>query len=349
MNQYEGMTQTGAHVNSICDLRSDTVTKPDVGMRAAMAEADVGDDVYGEDPTVSQLENVLAAKFGKEAGLFLPSGTQSNLAALMAHCGRGEEIIVGNSYHVFSHEAAGTSVLGGISLCPVMTEPGGEISPDTILSAIKADDPHYPQNRLLSLENTVGGKAITLDKMRVASDTARNAGLSVHLDGARIFNAITALECEPNELADIADTVSICLSKGLGAPAGTVLVGSQELIAKAYRNRKILGGAMRQSGILAAAGLYALDNHLEGLLDDQTRATKLANALREMNAGSVDNDTNMVFLTPPPEKRNELQARLKEDGIIFGQPSPSVRLVLHRDIDDNALDHAIAAFRRYFA
>ncbi len=217
----------------ICDLRSDTVTRPCAGMRAAMAGAEVGDDVMGEDPQVNRLEAGLAERMGKEAGLFLPTGTQSNLTGLMAHCGRGEEVIVGRPYHVFTFEAAGASVLASIALFPLEPRATGALDPDDIVAAVKADDPHFTVSRLLSLENTHDGKAIPLADIAASAQAARDAGLSVHLDGARIFNAVTELGCEPDELAGLADTVSVCLSKGLGAPAGSVLVGPADLIALA--------------------------------------------------------------------------------------------------------------------
>ncbi len=348
MNLY---SQAGIDVEAsvlVCDLRSDTVTRPCEGMRKAMAEAIVGDDVYGEDPTVNKLEQVFADMLGKEAGLFLPTGTQSNLCAILAHCGRGEEVIVGDQYHVFIDEAAGASVLGGVALFPVKLEKGGSVSPETIRRAIKDDDPHCPVSRLLSLENTVHGEAIPLDKMTVASKAARDAGLSVHLDGARFFNATTALKCEPGELAGVADTVSVCLSKGLGTPAGSVLVGPQYLIAKARRNRKILGGGMRQIGVLGAAAFYALEHNLPRLRDDHDRAAKLAAELRALDCGEVTSDTNMVFLTPNVEDPSDLHAHLASHGIQIGGQWPTIRMVTHRDVNDIALDTVIAGFKSYF-
>ncbi|MCF6327893.1 MAG: low-specificity L-threonine aldolase [Devosiaceae bacterium] len=347
MNQYAQMKHTGT-ASCVCDLRSDTVTCPDDAMRDAIANARVGDDVYEEDPSVIQLESEMAARLGKEAGLFFPSGTQSNLAAMMAHCARGDEIIVGKDYHVYSDEAAGASVLAGISLCPVPTQAGGEIHPDTIADAIKDDDIHYARTKLLCLENTVGGKAIPVDKMRAASAVAKENGLLVHLDGARFFNAVAALDCDPIELAEVADTISICLSKGLGAPAGSVLVGNSQTIKRAIRNRKILGGGMRQAGFLAAAGLYALENNITDLMDDHRRAARLGNCLTDLAVGDVEIHTNMVFFTPAPEHHAPLCAHMSDRGIRIGEQSPSIRLVLHRDVDDGALDHAIEGFKSYY-
>ena len=331
-----------------CDLRSDTFTSPDEGMREAMATAVVGDDVYGEDPTVNLLEKRLASLLGKEDGAFFPSGTQSNLSAVMAHCGRGEEIIVGKNYHVYWDEASGASVLAGISLWPVETENDGSISPASVEGAIKEDDPHHASSRLLCLENTVGGKAVSLEKMEDVSKTARKKSLSIHLDGARFFNAVTALNCKPEELANCADSVSVCLSKGLGTPLGTVLVGSSKFIRKARRNRKILGGSMRQVGIVAAAGHYALDNNISRLVEDHNRAEFFANELREMNIGHVDSGTNMVFFTPKDGQANNLRLHLEKYGVKIGDQNPSIRMVLHRDVSDEGLDKAIAGFKSFY-
>ncbi len=348
MNQYAQMMHTDAAQSCVCDLRSDTVTCPDDAMRQAIAEARVGDDVYAEDPSVLQLENEMAARLGKEAGLFFPSGTQSNLAALMAHCGRGEEIIVGNSYHIYCDEAAGASVLAGISIFPVPTQTGGEIHPQTVLASIKDDDPHSAQTKLLCLENTVGGKAIPVDKMRAASEIAREHGLLVHLDGARLFNAVSALGCEEKELGAVADTISVCLSKGLGAPAGSVLLGDDKTIKRALRHRKILGGGMRQAGFLAAAGLYALQHNITDLPDDHRRALRLGKCLTDLAVGDVEVHTNMVFFTPAPQHHSPLYVHMSDLGIRIGSQIPSIRMVLHRDVDDGALDHAIKGFRSYY-
>jgi threonine aldolase len=331
-----------------CDLRSDTITAPDEGMRSVMASAEVGDDVYGEDPTVTSLEKRLASMLGKEAGVFFPSGTQSNLAALMAHCGRGDEIIVGKNYHINWDEASGASVLAGISLWPVETQPNGSITPETILDAIKEDDPHFARTRLLCLENTVGGKAIPIDTIKSAAQTAWDSNLSVHLDGARFFNAVTALGCSPKDLADCADSISVCLSKGLGTPVGTVLTGSKQFIRSARRNRKILGGSMRQVGIIAAAGHYALDHNISRLSEDHKRAKHFASALQEIDAGIVETGTNMVFFTPKDGKTSELRSFMEEQGVKIGDQSPSIRMVLHRDITDYGMESAISSFKNYY-
>jgi threonine aldolase len=317
-------------------------------MRAAMAKAVTGDDVYGEDPEVNRLEATLAALLGKEAGLFVASGTQSNLSAILAHCARGEEVLVGQPYHVCSAEAAGASVLGGVALHPLPTGPMGEIAAAAVTAAVKPDDPHFPVTRLLSLENTVSGQAIPLETLRAAAGAGREAGLSVHLDGARFFNAITALGCPPEELAALADTVSVCLSKGLGSPAGSVLVGPADLVARARRTRKMLGGGMRQAGVLAAAGLHALEHHVERLAEDHARAERLAGELAALEAGDVSHATNMVFFTPAPEDGGPLRAYLAERGIVVGAPAPALRLVTHLDVDGAALEAAIEGFRGFY-
>ncbi len=349
MSLYGGMTATPGSNGCLCDLRSDTMTGPDAAMYEAMTSASVGDDVYGEDPTVTTLEHRLAEMLGKEAAVFFPTGTQSNLAAVMAHCGRGDEIIIGNSYHIYCDEAAGVSVLAGVSMNAVPTDENGALTPETITGAIKADDPHYARTRLVCLENTVGGQVISLDKMAAAAKTARSAGLSVHLDGARFFNAITALDCGAKDLADCADSVSVCMSKGLGAPVGSVLVGSHALISQARRNRKILGGAMRQAGVLAAAALHALDHNLPDLARDHANASRLAAALNKLQAGDVRLGSNMVFFTPRDGLHDKLRAHMADAGVRIGGQSPAIRMVLHRDVSDEGVDAALAAFESYFA
>lgn len=344
-----GSKNTAQSSNScLCDLRSDTMTAPDKAMRAAMAAAIVGDDVYGEDPTVCMLESRLAMLLGKEAAVFMPTGTQSNLGGLMAHCGRGDEIIVGDAYHIYCDEAAGASVLAGISMNPISTQKNGTVLPADITEAIKVDDPHYAKSRLLCLENTVGGQVISLDDMCAAAQAAWKGGLSVHLDGARFFNAIGVLGCEAIELANCADSISICMSKGLGAPVGSVLVGSIALIVQARRNRKILGGSMRQAGVLAAAALHALDHNLHDLERDHTNARALAAALSEMNAGDVQLGSNMLFFTPRDNNPDALRSHMLDAGIRIGGQSPAIRMVLHRDVSDHGLEATITAFQTYF-
>lgn len=352
MNRYAHDTDLAGdtdRANAIrCDLRSDTVTRPCTGMRAAMANAETGDDVMGEDPSVNRLEAELAARLGKEAGLFLPTGTQSNLTAMTAHCGRGEEAIVGRGYHVYTFEAAGASVLASIALFPLEPRMSGALDPADINAAIKDDDSHFAVSRLLCLENTHNGNAISLADTAAAANAAREGGLSVHLDGARFFNAITDLGCEPVDLAGLADTVSVCLSKGLGTPAGSVLVGPADLIARARRARKMLGGGMRQSGVLAAAGLYALEHNVARLAEDHARAEHLATALRGLDAGHVSQATNMVFLTPPAGIHDPLRAFLAAWGVRIGGGNGPIRMVVHKDVDDAALEVATRAFTAFF-
>lgn len=351
---YEGMAQANRTPEgglAIVDLRSDTVTQPSEGMRAAMAGAVVGDDVYGEDPTVTALEEKGAALLGKQASLFFPSGTQSNLAALLTHCGRGQEYIAGDRYHVFTSEAGGAAVLGGIMPCPIPTQDDGGLDPESIRTAIKPDDPHYPVTRLLCLENSVSGKVLSPKRIAEPAAVARTAGLRVHLDGARLFNAAVALGLDAAELAAPADSISICLSKGLGAPVGTLLVGESDFIAAARRQRKILGGALRQVGVLAACGLYALENNIDRLADDHRRAAHLADALAQFPVLEVKRQaapSNMVFITPRAEDHTALSQHLRERGIVIGGQRPTIRLVLHMGIDDDGLERCCAAFREFY-
>lgn len=331
----------------VADFRSDTVTRPSAAMRAAMAAAAVGDDVYREDPTVAALEERIAADTGKEAALFFPSGTQSNLTALMAHCGRGEEILVGRAYHTFVYEAAGASVLGGAALFALPVAADGALEPSDIAAAVKADDPHFPITTLVSLENTVTGRAVPLDRMAAASAAARAHGLAVHLDGARLFNAAAALEVAPAAVAAAADSVSVCFSKGLGAPVGSALCGPTPLIDKARRLRKMLGGGMRQAGVMAAAALHALDHHVDVLREDHARARRLADALSALPGVEVradPNPTNMIYLRFTAGDGAAMVAELRRRGVAVGRPSPWSRLVLHLDIDDAAAAHALNAF-----
>ena len=339
MSQYAQTAAPTAPV--IADLRSDTVTTPCQGMRAAMAAAEVGDDVYGEDPSILRLEAQMAGRLGKDAALFVPSGTQSNLLAMLAHCARGEEVIAGDAYHVIRYEASGASVLGGIALPALQVSDDGGLDPAAISAAVKEDDSHHPVSRLLSFENTNYGRAVSLPRIAEMVTAGRAAGLSLHLDGARFFNAITALGCSETDLADPFDTVSVCLSKGLGAPVGSVLVGPADLIGRAKRWRKMLGGGLRQAGILAAAGLYALDHNGARLAEDHSRAAALATHLRTLDLGTVTHATNMVFLTPRPGV--DLTATTAR-GIRLSAAAPSSRMVLHRDIDDAAFAAILDAF-----
>ena len=325
------------------------MTRPDAGMMRAIQAAELGDDVYGEDPAVNRLEATLAERLGKEAALFLPTGTMSNLVCLLAHCQRGEEIITGTGYHVYAYEAAGASVLGGISLCPVLVRDDGALAPAVIAGAVKEDDSHLAVSRLLSLENTHNGLAVPLAEMAAAAEAGRAAGLAVHLDGARFFNAITALGCSEADLAGLTDTVSICLSKGLGAPAGSVLAGPADLIARARRWRKMLGGGMRQAGVLAAAGLYALEHNAARLAEDHARAAELAGVLRGLGAGEVSQATNMVFFTPGDGRNDDLRAHLASEGVVIGGGSSgAIRMVLHKDADGNGLGRAVQGLKSFY-
>ena len=335
----------------LIDLRSDTVTQPDPGMRDAMAAAEVGDDVYGDDPTVKLLEQRFARLLGKDASVFFPTGTQSNLAAILAHCGRGDEMLVGSNYHTYHYEAGGASVFGGIAVSPLPVASDGSIEAADIEAAVKADDPHYPQTKLLSIENTVAGNAIRRDRMMSAATAARNSGLSVHLDGARLFNAAAELGEEPASLAMAADTVSVCLSKGLGAPAGTMLSCGKRLERQIRRNRKILGGGMRQTGILAAAGLYALDRNIRRLSEDHRRAAALTARIADFSEEfgvRARSATNMVWMTPEPEDFEPLGKFLQTQGILVGRRRPTMRIVVHLGIGDDDIDAAAGAIHGYF-
>lgn len=332
-------TNAGA---TLADLRSDTVTRPTAGMFAAMVEAPVGDDVFGDDPTVLALQDRLARMLGFEAALFLPTGTMSNLCALMAHCQRGDEVLLGQKAHTYKYEAGGAAVLGSIQPQPLEQEADGSIALERIAGAVKPDDPHFARTRLLALENTFAGHVVPQDYLAAATALARGLGLACHLDGARLFNAAVAQHLEAREITRHFDSVSVCLSKGLGTPAGSVLVGSAALIARAHRIRKMLGGGMRQAGVLAAAGLYALDRHVDLLADDHARAATLANALRALGSLRVVQATNMVWVDAgeDPERDaqllDQLVAHLVASGIAILDRRP-LRLVTHLDIGDAQL------------
>lgn len=333
------------------DFRSDTVTRPTPAMRAAMAAADVGDDVFGDDPTIAELEAVLAERLGYEAGLFVSSGTQSNLIALMSHCGRGDEYIAGQSAHCYHHEAGGAAVLGSIQPQPIAHQPDGTLALEDIAAAIKPDDFHFAITRLLALENTLGGRVIARDYMREATALAHDRGLATHLDGARIFNAAVALGVEAAEIAIGFDTVSVCFSKGLGTPVGSVLLGTRDFIARARRNRKILGGGMRQAGILAAAGLYALEYNIDRLAEDHANARRLGDGLAQYDALSVDPvETNMVWVRVAPEVQQAFGAHLEQNGIAItgGYGREKQRWVTHLDISETSVDAALAAVDAFF-
>lgn len=329
------------------DLRSDTVTKPTVEMKQAMFEAELGDDVYGEDPTVNMLEKKAAGLLGKEDAIFCASGTQSNLIALMAHCERGDEYIVGQDAHTYKYEAGGAAVLGSIQPQPVLFETDGTLNLNTVRHVIKPDDCHFAKTKLLCLENTIGGKVLPLDYIVQAKALAREYHLALHLDGARLFNAAVAQNVAAKQISKHFDSISICLSKGLGAPVGSVLVASAELIAKARRIRKILGGGMRQAGMLAGAGIYALDHHIERLSDDHLHAKLLEKGLSGIGDITVQGSaqTNMVFITA--RRQQALVDYLAEQNILISY-GRAIRLVTHLDISEQDIDSMVAAVGRFY-
>lgn len=338
------------------DLRSDTVTQPTPEMREAMAKAEVGDDVYGDDPTVNRLQDMAAEMMGKEAGLFVPSGTMGNLAGILAHCQRGDEVILGRKNHTFLYEAGGISVLGGVHSCQLDNQPDGSLLLSSIEAAIRPDDPHDPITRLICLENThnrCGGTVQTSEYTRQVADFAHARGLKVHLDGARLFNAAAALGVSAKELAGPADSVTFCLSKGLCAPVGSVLCGSREFIRKAHRLRKMLGGGMRQAGILAAAGIVALEKMTKRLGEDHARAQHLAEGLSKNRGIILDAGTpatNMVFFdlaTSVEISAPEVAEKLKVYQILVNATGERrFRLVSHYWIDDLAVEKTVSAFAK---
>ena len=335
----------------VIDLRSDTVTRPGAAMRDAMHAAAVGDDVYGEDPTVNALQQRLAEDLGFEAALFVPTGTQSNLLALLAHCERGDEYLVGMDAHTYKFEGGGAAVLGSIQPQPIVQAEDGSLPLDRLAAAIKPIDPHFARTRLLALENTWHGRPLPLDYLRQAGEFARERGLGYHLDGARLFNAAVACAVPARAIARHFDTVSVCLSKGLGAPVGSVLVGPQALIDKARRWRKVCGGGWRQAGMLAAACLHALDHHVDRLADDHARAARLASALATVDGiRLLGQHTNMVFIDVPAGQLRALDAHLRQAGIrISIGYLPTLRLVTHLDVDDDDIGRTVEAFAGFFA
>ena len=328
------------------DLRSDTVTRPSAGMRRAMHEAPLGDDVFGDDPTVNRLQAQAAALFGFEAALLFPTGTQSNLAALMGHCGRGEGAILGSEAHSYRYEAGGLGVLGSVHPQIVPNRPDGSLDLAEIEAAIQPDDAHFPRTRLLALENTITGRVLSRSYLSNALQVAKKHGLAAHLDGARVFNAAVAQNMSVKDLCAGFDSVSSCLSKGLGTPAGTVLLGSGSFIEKAHRARKMLGGGMRQAGVIAAAGLYALENNVERLRDDHANAQRLADGLRKAGYEVSGPNTNMVLVRVSPEDAQRLSSFLKENQIVV-LPRAPMRLVTHLDVDAAGIDRVVAAFAQF--
>jgi len=324
------------------DLRSDTVTRPSAAMRRAMLDAPLGDDVFGDDPTVNRLQAHAAHMLGFTHALLFPTGTQSNLAALMSHCGRGEEYIVGQDAHTYRYEAGGGAVLGSIQPQPLANRPDGTLDLAEVEAAIKPDDPHFARTRLLALENTIGGRAIARQYFDQALELAKRRKLSTHLDGARLFNAAAGLGVSARELCRGFDSVSVCLSKGLGAPAGTLLLGDEAVIGRARRARKILGGAMRQAGVIAAAGLYALEHNVARLAEDHANAERLAQGLREAGFEVQGPHTNMVFVHAP----EGFAEHMTGNGIVVLGGS-RMRLVTHLDVDAAGIDRALAVARAF--
>lgn len=331
------------------DLRSDTVTQPTDAMRQAMLHAEVGDDVYGEDPGVNALEAFGARLLGKQAALFVPSGTMSNLLAVMSHCQRGEGAILGNAAHIYRYEAQGSAVLGSVALQPLPMQRDGTLAFDDIKAALAPDDAHFVQTRLICLENTHNGKVLPLSYLQEMGAFVAERGLKLHLDGARLFNAAVASETQVEVIAAPFDSISICLSKGLGAPVGSLLVGSHDFIARARRLRKMLGGGMRQAGILAQAGLFALEQHVTRLADDHRRAKRLAEGLAALPGIELDLSlvqSNMVFLRLHEGESAPLLAFMKERGILFSGYG-ELRLVTHLQINDDDIEEVIDAFTEY--
>jgi len=329
----------------VIDLRSDTVTRPSRAMLEQMMAAPVGDDVYGDDPTVNELQRYAAALSGKEAALFLPTGTQANLVALLSHCERGEEYIVGQGAHNYLYEAGGAAVLGSIQPQPIDAAADGTLPLDKVAAKIKADDIHFARTKLLSLENTHNGKVLPRDYLRQAWEFTRERGLSLHVDGARIFNALVEYGCELKEIAQFCDSFTICLSKGLGTPVGSLLVGDKAYITRANRWRKMTGGGMRQAGILAAAGLYALQNNVARLKEDHENAAWLAAQLKAIGADVMRHDTNMLFIRVG-DNAQALGAYLRERGVLINASSV-VRLVTHLDVDREQLAEVVRHWQAF--
>jgi threonine aldolase len=327
------------------DLRSDTVTQPTAAMKAAMQAAELGDDVFGDDPTVNALQTRIAQLLGKEAALFTPTGTQSNLCGLMAHCQRGDEYIVGQMAHTYRWEGGGAAVLGSIQPQPLPNQADGSIRLEDIEAAIKPDDAHFAKTRLLALENTWGGQVLPLAYIDAATGLAKKRGLATHLDGARLFNAVVASGVDAERIARDFDSVSVCFSKGLGAPAGSALVGSKAMVSQAHRTRKMLGGGMRQAGVLAAAALHALEHHVQRLAEDHVNAQALAEGLQGLPGVSVQApQTNIVFVDLAPEKASGAVERLRAQGLLC-TGLYRLRLVTHLDVNRDQIARAIHILR----
>lgn len=330
------------------DLRSDTVTRPSDAMRLAMSRAEVGDDVYGDDPSVNLLEQEAAELTAKEAALFLPTGTQANLVALLTHCQRGEEYIVGQKAHNYLFEAGGAAVLGSIQPQPIDAAADGTLPLDVVASVIKPDDVHFARTKLLCIENTHNGKVLPLDYLQQAWVFTREKGLALHVDGARIMNATVALNVPLSTLTQYCDTLTICLSKGLGAPIGSLLCGSAEYIKQARRWRKMVGGGMRQAGILAEAARYALLNNVERLREDHDNAQWLANALSAVGVEVLapGAQTNMLFLKVPAHEAAQLGGWMKERGVLMSA-GPVTRIVTHLDVSRSDLEKLVSLWKEF--
>ena len=339
----------------VVDLRSDTVTLPSPEMRRAMYEAELGDDVYGEDPTLNRLEAMAAERFDKEAAVFVASGTMGNLVSVLAHTQRGDEIILGNKSHIFRSEAGGSSVLGGLSFHTIPNDDRGMLDPEDVRAAVRPIDPHMPRTALVCLENTqnaCGGATLTQDDMHSVASVAREYGLGVHVDGARIFNSSVALEAPVAELARDADSVTFCLSKGLSCPVGSVIVGSEDYIQEARRWRKMVGGSMRQAGVLAAAGVVALDNMVDRLAEDHSNARKLSEGLAEIDGIDIDPDglpTNLVFFEIERDDWPDLHRQLVARGVKGGGGGKRWRYVTHYGITEDDIDYTLETVRDVFA
>jgi threonine aldolase len=330
------------------DLRSDTVTQPGSSMRAAMAAAPVGDDVYGDDPAVNRLQDFAAELFGFEAGLFAPSGTQTNLIALMGHCGRGDEYLVGQEAHTYKYEGGGAAVLGSIQPQPIANQPDGSIALSDIAAYIKPDDMHFARTRLLALENTIGGRVLPQDYVLAATRLARSKGLATHLDGARVCNAAVKNGISLRAAVEGFDTVSVCLSKGLGAPVGSVLLGPKAFIEQGKRWRKMLGGGMRQAGVIAAAAQYALEHNVERLADDHRNAADLSSGLAQIEQLRVTTpQTNIFYVEIPEAAVAGLREHLTQKGI-RASIGTHTRLVTHLDVSKEDVQKTITAFKDFF-
>jgi threonine aldolase len=330
------------------DLRSDTVTRPSAAMRAAMNVADVGDDVYGDDPTVNRLQEYAADLFGFEDALFAPSGTQSNLLALLAHCGRGDEYLVGQEAHTYRYEGGGAAVLGSIQPQPIINQADGSIALADIESYIKPDDFHFARTKLLALENTINGRVLPLDYVVQATALAHGRGLATHLDGARVCNAAVKLGVSPRDITRGFDSVSVCLSKGLGAPVGSVLLGTKPLIKEAKRWRKMLGGGMRQAGIIAAGGLYALEHNIPRLAEDHDNAAYFAGELAKMRSIKVSTPQTNIFYVDIPQFVQQGLSDVLELTRIRVSMAPRLRIVTHMDAKREDIDRAITVFGDFF-